>query len=180
MGLGGLEALPDPLLPRRPAAALRRCRGSAPDPVRPARQPRAPTRLLPIPAITSAPDLSLLSPSLLSLLLFPPPQIGLGYLLPTLAFICIDVLARRRYATRRSGSMAPEDGARWVASKTASAFNPWAIMALVYPHLLTALWYALMWGQLDFSRRPAAAAAAAGAGGAALGAAGAGGAAASG
>ncbi|GAB4824038.1 hypothetical protein N2152v2_011084 [Parachlorella kessleri] len=78
-------------------------------------------------------------------------QVGLGYLLPTLAFLCIDVEARRRFAARRAASLPPADAAVWAPNKSASFFNPWTILALVYLHLLTALWYLLMWHQLDLS-----------------------------
>lgn len=55
----------------------------------------------------------------------------MGYLLPSLAAVCCDISARRRFVARRADALAPADAALWVGGKGGAAFNPWVILALV-------------------------------------------------
>eukprot|EP00887_Chlorella_sp_A99_P004789 scaffold4.g4789.t1 len=77
-------------------------------------------------------------------------QIGFGFMLPLAVQLCADWEARRRFASRNSRRLPTADRARWL-SVAVIAGGPRVIALMIITHLLTALWFFLVWlsGQAD-------------------------------
>ncbi|EFN56972.1 hypothetical protein CHLNCDRAFT_143565 [Chlorella variabilis] len=73
---------------------------------------------------------------------------GLGLALPAAVSLVRDFEARQRFVRRHAAQLQGVDRERWL-SKTQGSFAPAGLAALVWVHFMTALWYGLMYRQMQ-------------------------------
>lgn len=72
-------------------------------------------------------------------------QVGFGFLLTLTVRLCTELGARQRFAHRHTRRLPPKDRQRWLGTTAAVTGCPHAIAIMAYVHILTALWFALLW-----------------------------------
>jgi len=76
-------------------------------------------------------------------------QVVLGFLLPTAVQLCADYAARLSFVRQYPALLSPGDRRKWVQMRTMrSNLSIGGLAAIIYAHLSTALWYAMMWADV--------------------------------